>query len=105
MGSFGMVGFVGEFGLLALAVFRAAMALRFAQTAREVVYLSTLALIVSINMIDLLPNSSISPWTWLLVGALLGRAEALATVVRQRVPLRNLQLSPLETQERRASSN
>jgi hypothetical protein len=93
LGTFGMVGFVAEFGLLALAVFRAAMALKFAQTARESVYLGTLALIVSINTIDLLPNSTISPWTWLLVGALLGRAEALFTLARQRTPLQNLQLS------------
>ena len=34
-----------------------------------------LAVIVSINIFDLLPKSSITPWTWLLVGALLGRAE------------------------------
>lgn len=104
MGTFGMVGFVAEFGLLALAVFRAAMALRFAQTTREAVYLGTLALIVSINMIDLLPNSSISPWTWLLVGVLFGRAEALAAVVRQRMPLQNLRLSPSETQESHGST-
>ena len=87
LGMFGLVGFVAEFGLLALAVFRAAMALKFAQTMRESGYLAALALIVAINIVDLLPNSSISPWTWLLVGALLGRAEALYAVARQRAPL------------------
>lgn len=80
MSSFGMVGFLAEFGLLTLSVFRAASAIRFAESTRDSVFLATLALIVAINLIDLLPNSSISPWTWLLAGALLGRAEVLGAV-------------------------
>jgi hypothetical protein len=95
LGIFGLVGFVAEFALLALAVFRAARALKFVPTARESGYLAGLALIVAINIVDLLPNSSISPWTWLLVGALLGRAEMLRASTRQRVPpLTNL--APIE---------
>jgi hypothetical protein len=84
MGQFGFFGFLAEFGLLALAVVRATSALRFAETADEQVFLAALALIVAINIVDLLPNSSISPWTWLLAGALLGRAEALRASARQR---------------------
>jgi hypothetical protein len=96
-GVFGLVGFVGQFGLLGLAVFRAAMVFKFAQTTREGGYLAALALIVAINVVDLLPNSSISPWTWLLVGALLGRAEALYAVVRQRGTLTS-NLAPMGIQ-------
>ena len=58
-----------------------------ANRARESVYLAALALIVAINIVDLLPNSSISPWTWLLVGALLGRAEALYAMAHQGIPV------------------
>jgi hypothetical protein len=76
LGQWGIVGFIAVFGLLALPVFRAAKALKFA-SAREGQYLSALALIVAINVFDCLPNASITPWSWLLVGALLGRAEAL----------------------------
>lgn len=83
MGTFGIVGFVATFGLLALTVFRAAMALKLAPTTDEALHLAALALIVAINVVDLLPNASISPWTWLLVGALLGRAEALKAVTSQ----------------------
>jgi hypothetical protein len=36
-------------------------------------------------MIDLLPNASLSPWTWLLAGALVGRAEALRAFSGQQV--------------------
>ena len=77
LGAYGLFGFVAEFGLLALTVFRAASALRFIKPARDRIYLAALALIVAINMVDLLPNSTLTPWTWLLAGALLGRAEAL----------------------------
>ena len=83
LGQFGIFGFLAEFGLLALTVFRAASALRFAESERDSVFLGALALIIAINMIDLLPNASLSPWTWLLAGALLGRAEALRGAARQ----------------------
>lgn len=83
LGQFGILGFLAEFGLLALPVFRAAAALKFVKTERDRIFLGALALIISINMIDLLPNASLSPWTWLLAGALLGRAEALRGAARQ----------------------
>jgi hypothetical protein len=98
LGTFGLVGFIARFGLLGIAVFRAAGALKYAQTAREKEYLAALALIVSINIVDLLPNSTISPWTWLLVGALLGRAEALRAAGRQKIPARNVRLASMRLQ-------
>ncbi len=83
LGQFGLFGFVAEFGLLALPIIRAARVLRFAQSERDSVLMTALALIIGINMIDLLPNASLSPWTWLLAGALLGRAES----VRMAAPI------------------
>ena len=32
---------------------------------------------LGINMIDMLPNATLMPFTWLIAGALLGYAEAL----------------------------
>jgi hypothetical protein len=77
LGQNGLLGFLAEFGLLALAVFRAASAFKFVDRKNDGIFLAALALIVAINMIDLLPNESLSPWTWLLAGSLLGRAESL----------------------------
>ena len=77
LGVYGLFGFVAEFGLLALTIFRAAIALRFIESARDRIYLGALALIVAVSMVDLLPNSTLTPWSWLLVGSLLGRAEAV----------------------------
>ena len=76
MGQFGFIGFLAEFGLLALAVVRAASARQVRRDdGRSRSCWPRLALIVAINVVDLLPNASLSPWTWLLAGALLGRAR------------------------------
>jgi hypothetical protein len=83
LGSWGLFGFLAEFGLLTLPIFRAAAALRFAESGRDLVFIAALALMLAINVVDLLPNSPLQPWTWLICGALLGRAEALRAPVRR----------------------
>jgi hypothetical protein len=88
LGEFGFIGFLASFGLLALPVFAAARSIRFSESSRDELFLSTLALIMAISAFDLLPNSSIRPWTWLVAGALLGRAEALRDRVRLQVGFR-----------------
>lgn len=86
MGQFGFVGFATLFGLLAFPVFRAAAVLRHIRSGNESVFLAAVTLILAINIFDLLPNSPLRPWTWLLAGALLGRSEELqAFARRQRV--------------------
>jgi hypothetical protein len=83
LGSWGLFGFIAQFGLLTLSIFRAAKALRFVESPRNGVFLAGLALILAVNVLDLLPNSPLFPWTWLLCGALLGRAEALRAPARR----------------------
>jgi hypothetical protein len=90
IGSFGLFGFVAQFGLLTIGVFRSAMALRLVDSMNEKVLLSALSLIVAISIIDLLPNSGLRPWSWLLAGALLGRAEALRALAMEKPTLSKL---------------
>ncbi len=85
MTSFGLFGFLAEFGLLALTVYRAWGAIRYAGSLREQVFLATLSLIVAVGLVDLLPNATMSPTSWLFAGALLARAEAVR-VARSRRP-------------------
>jgi hypothetical protein len=84
IGQFGLFGFLAEFGLLALPIFRAAAAFRFTQSASDRILLAALALVLAVNIFDLLPNASLSPWTWLVAGSLLGRAEALRAAMPKR---------------------
>jgi len=74
-GTWGLVGFLAEFGLLANSIFRAKRAARYLKNRQENVLLVAHALLVGIVMIDQLPNSSLAPWLWLVAGALQGRAD------------------------------
>jgi hypothetical protein len=83
-GQFGLVGFLLEFGLLALPIFRASTAIKNARSGREAIAMAAIALVAAINMIELLPNSTLSPWTWLMAGCLLGCSEVVSTLSRSR---------------------
>jgi hypothetical protein len=84
LGQFGLFGFIAEFGLLTYGVFRAATTYRLAKTLDERLFLTSLSLIVAINILDLLPNSGLVPWTWLMAGSLVGRAEVLVELSGRR---------------------
>jgi hypothetical protein len=84
MGQFGIFGFVAEFGLLTLGVFRVFKSLRYVEGLREKVFLSSIGLIVAVNVVDLLPNSSITAFTFLVAGALVGQTESIKLRVARR---------------------
>ena len=95
LGQFGLAGFLAQFGLLALPVFRAASALKFARSDQDRVFLATLTLIAALTLVEQLPNSSLGCWNWLLAGSLLGRVEKLRamtflTTRRRAVELHSL---------------
>jgi hypothetical protein len=77
LSTFGIIGFLAQFSLLAIPVYRAASTIKFAKSRENEIFLATMALILALAVVEQLPNSSISPWSWLLAGALLGRAENL----------------------------
>ena len=85
LGIFGFFGFLAEFGLFGLCVFRAGADSKALDFRRDAVFTAALSLIVAISLFDSLPNASLSPWIWLIAGALLGRAEAVPTVSHQRL--------------------
>jgi len=84
-GQFGILGFIAEFGLLAITVFRAQKAAKFLESKPEQILLAAHALLVAIIMVDQLPNSSLSPWLWLLAGILLGRSEEILSADKKVV--------------------
>jgi len=91
-GQFGLFGFIAEFGLMAIAVFRANKAARLVKRKSEQTLLAAHALLVGIVMIDQLLNASLAPWLWLLTGILLGRSETI--IAKNKVK----QVSNLSTQ-------
>jgi hypothetical protein len=75
IGVYGWLGFLAEFGLLALPIL-----LIWRRTSGVIKgsippILGGVALILAINLLDMLPNATITPLTWLFAGALLGYGE------------------------------
>ena len=77
IGTYGWVGFLAEFGLLTLPIlliWREAVSFRRGQISP---FVAPLTLILAINILDMIPNATLTPLTWLLAGALTGYAEQL----------------------------
>ena len=84
LGAFGIIGFVAEFGLLAIAIFRVRWVLGKTKDVRESLCLSAVSLMVALAMIDSIPNSPTVTLTFLLAGSLVGRAENIVATSRFR---------------------
>lgn len=71
VGMFGWFGYIARFGLLAFPL----LTLSKKRKARPVpLATSALALVSAANLIDLIPNATLTPVTWLVAGALTGYA-------------------------------
>lgn len=77
LGSLGWVGYVAEFGLLALPLFILMIRLRGVPNRSLPPLLGGTSLILATNMFDMLPNATLTPLTWLIAGGLLGYAQLL----------------------------
>jgi hypothetical protein len=75
--TFGLIGFLAEFGLLALPVFKAARVLPTETSPAGQALLSAMMLIAAASLVEQLPNASLTSWMWFLVGGLDGRCEHL----------------------------
>jgi hypothetical protein len=79
VGAGGWLMLLAEFGLLLWPIFL----LWWRSGAGLPVHVATLAVILAINMVDLLPNATLTPLTWLFAGGLLGFAERQHATVRR----------------------
>lgn len=76
-GSFGWLGYIAEFGLLALPLLLlGAYALRHRQAVLSP-YIGAVALVLGITLMDMLLNATLTSFTWLTAGAVLGYVERL----------------------------
>lgn len=80
VGSRGAFGYLGYFLLLLTPIFALLRAMpRGSKSAHnpELVMLGALSLMLAMNLLDLIPNATLTPLTWLTAGALLGNANRL----------------------------
>jgi hypothetical protein len=83
-GTFGWLGYLSLFGLLTLGAFRAARAVG-DQTGTASIAIGGLSLLLAANAIDLIPNSNLSPLTFLIAGSI---ARSVRVRKARTVPLR-----------------
>lgn len=81
LGVFGWVGLIAEMGLLTFPIFALWGASRRGRQALSPL-VGAMALILAVNVIDLIPNATLTPMTWLFAGALLGVAERRAATAQ-----------------------
>jgi hypothetical protein len=80
IGARGIFGYMAQFLLLLTPIFAMLRAMpRGAHPSREgeLVTLGALSLMLAMNLLDLIPNATLTPLTWLTAGALLGNAHRL----------------------------
>lgn len=80
----GWFAYIAEFGLLQLALLMLVRSVGQEALKAQTPYLGALSLILAFNLVDLIPNATLTSLTWMISGALLGYAEALRT---QSVPV------------------
>ncbi|MES2144555.1 MAG: hypothetical protein V4516_09360 [Pseudomonadota bacterium] len=78
IGVFGWVGYIAHFGLLTAPLFLLGISRRKLGLSLES---SGLAMVLAINLIDLIPNGTLTPLTYLVAGALAGRYAMAAAPV------------------------
>lgn len=100
IGTGGWIGYVVQFGLLLIPMML--LGLRWKQLALTPAT-AGLTLALTANMIDLIPNATLTPVTWLLAGALAGRLEMgrVADTAGQILPLVPLRQNAYTRQSRR----
>lgn len=96
MGKYGWIGFLAEFGLLVLPIFLLWREARARKSEDISPFIGPLTLLLAINAVELVPNATLTPLTWLLSGALMGYAETLRS---QRLGQGNLRSEDLPLRE------
>lgn len=76
-GKYGWVGFLAEFGLMVLPIFLMWREMLRRKADEISPYIGPLTLMLGVNAVELVPNATLTPVTWLLSGALMGYAESL----------------------------
>ncbi|MBB6122487.1 hypothetical protein [Sphingobium subterraneum] len=81
VGQYGWVGYTACFGLLCGAFLIAYRARRTLGNAYATI---SLLMVLMVNLLDLIPNSSLNPFTWLLAGSLSGLSPHMIRRVRRQ---------------------
>ncbi|MCE8547321.1 hypothetical protein KBY25_15945 [Ruegeria pomeroyi] len=85
-GTFGWVGYIAKMGLLAAPIIMMARQSRKTNSAEISDFAAPLVLILAATMTDMLLNDTLTPFTWLCAGAVLGYVEQLRRPLKRPLP-------------------
>jgi hypothetical protein len=88
-GMFGWLGYLSLFGLFATAALRARAGVR-GPTSQANVALGGLTLLLAVNVVDLIPNADLLPFTYLMAGSIAGCVRARSAQSTRRRPAAGL---------------
>jgi hypothetical protein len=80
----GIVGFLGQYGLIVLAILNTAKAIKSELPDEEKQLLAAHAFLCAIILMDQIPNDTLNSWVWILVGSLIGRCNYIIST-KQKV--------------------
>ncbi|MGD0960717.1 MAG: hypothetical protein ABSB19_13005 [Methylomonas sp.] len=86
IGAFGLVNFFAQFGLIAVPAYRALKLANVIKSNVDIQLLLGHGILVAMFLIDQIPNASLSPWVWLICGALQGRVEYITKFSPSPIP-------------------
>lgn len=75
LSSYGIIGFSLLFGLAVVSIQKSIKASTLISNKSQQLSIVSFALLLSIIMLDQIPNSSLHSWSWFLIGALIGRSN------------------------------
>ena len=78
VGSYGIVGFLAIFSLMFVAIFKSGLMIKNLSAEKDKFLLVSLSLMVSLIMIDQVPNHSENSFYWFLTGSLVGRCYCIS---------------------------
>jgi hypothetical protein len=79
-GFYGWAGYIAEYGLLTAPLFLALRRRRYLRNSPET---AGLCLVLAANLVDTIPNATVTPVTWLAAGAILGLVERSTSELAQ----------------------
>jgi len=85
-GTYGWFGYLSEMGLLATPLVLLGWRTRKLPANARSPFAAPIALILAVTLVDMLLNSTLIPFTWMIAGAILGYAETLGPRGRTDIP-------------------
>lgn len=82
-GTFGWVGYIAEMGLLSFPLMLLGFQMRRMKPTELSPYVGAIAIILAATLMDMLLNATLTPYTWLCAGSVLGYCERLRNPLQE----------------------